>query len=149
MQKEVVHDLGTHCVSGVSGEGKWKSGMPCRGFWESAKVRAVYLGCKIFKSFNRLRKWPKAFPGVPAMELLDKLFLFWGGCCSQKAQGNQISARSVEGQHGNGHLGRWGWGIRILCTNTFGSLNGQDSILWDGPPWLDPLLLLDSHFSEC
>lgn len=48
-----------------------------------------------------------------------------------------------------GILGNEVEGSRVFCAKALGSANGQESILRDGSPWPDLLLLLlVSHFQE-
>jgi hypothetical protein len=84
------------------------------------------------------------------MELLNKLFQFFSDGCSQKAQRAFISQPEVlRVRIEMDILGGEGMGSGVLCTNILGRVWRQESILRDGPPWPDlVLLLLASHFPE-
>lgn len=90
IQNEVVDDLRESSVSGVLGDGNQRSGC-----WEGGSEQYTWAErslnlSTIYESCQRQKP-------LPAMELLDKLFPS-SDHCSQKAQGNRIPARCVEGQ---------------------------------------------------
>lgn len=96
IQNEVVDDLGKRSAIGVLGDGNQRSGYR-EGASEKVGKSERYTWVEKSLNLSTISESCQRQKPFPAMELLDKLFRF-SDRCSQKAQGNGIPARCVEGQ---------------------------------------------------